>query len=139
MGKHPFLSAAWIEAARAIYTEHRSDAPPVAVPIKANLVITDVPFDDKAILAHLDTSAGELELELGHAEGADVALTLEYATAKALIVDHDQAAVVQAFMSGRIKIEGDMMKLLALASGVGSEDAEALGRRVAADLDAITE
>jgi hypothetical protein len=42
-------------------------------------------------------------------------------------------------MSGRIKIEGDMMKLLALATGAGSEDAEALGRRVAADLEAITE
>jgi putative sterol carrier protein len=139
MGTYPFLSAAWIEAARAIYAEHRSDAPPVAVPVKANLVITDVPFGDDAIEAHLDTSTGKLELDLGHIEGADVTLTLEYATAKALIVGHDQAAVVQAFMSGRIKIEGDMMKLLALASGVGSEDGEALAQRIAADLDAITE
>jgi hypothetical protein len=140
MGKYPFLSVSWIEAARAIYAEHRSEAPAVAVPLKANLIITDVPFGEDPLKAHLDTSSGELELDLGHVEGADVTLTLEYATAKAQIVSNDQAAVVQAFMSGRIKIEGDMMKVMALAAGgIGSDDGEALARRVAADLQAITE
>ncbi len=140
MGKHPFLSEAWIEAARGVYDAHRNEAPPVAVPLRANLVITHVPFGDDPLHAHLDTSSGELELDLGHVPEPDVTLTLEYATAKAQIVSQDQAAVVQAFMAGRIKIEGDMMKVMALAAGsVGSEDGEALAKRVATDLQAITE
>lgn len=137
---YPFLSPGWIEAARAVYTRHRAAAPAVTVPVKANLVITDVPFGDGPIDAHLDTSNGELELELGHLEGADVTLTLDYATAKAQVVDQDQGAVVQAFMSGRIKIEGDMMKVMALAAaGIEDGDGPSLARRVAAELQAITE
>ena len=136
--KYLFLSPAWIEAARGVYAKHRAEALPVAVPLKANLVITDVPFGNGPIDAHLDTSAGELELDLGHLNGADVTLTLDYATAKAQVVDQDQGAVVQAFMSGRIKIEGDMMKVMALAAA-GVDDGEGLARRVASDLQAITE
>jgi hypothetical protein len=136
--KYPFLSPDWITAARAIYAAHRGDAPPVAVPIKANLVITDVPFGDGPVDAHVDTSGGDIELDTGHVDGADVTLTLDYATAKAQVVEQDQGAVVQAFMSGRIKIEGDMMKVMALAAA-GAEDGEGLARRVAAELQAITE
>ena len=136
--KYPFLSPAWIEAARAVYAQHRAATPAVAVALKANLVITDVPFSDASIDAHLDTSAGELELDLGHIEGADVTLTLDYATAKAQVVDQDQGAVVQAFMGGRIKIEGDMMKVMALAAA-GIDDGGGVARRVAAELQAITE
>ncbi|HZQ59301.1 MAG TPA: SCP2 sterol-binding domain-containing protein [Acidimicrobiales bacterium] len=136
--RYPFLSPGWIDAARAVYAKHRAEAPPLAVPIRANLVITDVPFGDGPIDAHLDTSAGELELDLGHLEGAEVTLTLDYATAKAQVVDQDQGAVVQAFMAGRIKIDGDMMKVMALAAA-GVEDGEGLARRVAAELQAITE
>jgi SCP-2 sterol transfer family protein len=135
--RYPFLSPGWIDAARAVYAKHRAEAP-LSVPIKANLVITDVPFGDGPIDAHLDTSAGELELDLGHLEDAEVTLTLDYATAKAQVVDQDQGAVVQAFMAGRIKIEGDMMKVMVLAAA-GVEDGEGLARRVAAELQAITE
>jgi hypothetical protein len=140
MARHAFLSAAWMDAAREVYNAHRSEAPPVDVPLRANLIITEVPFGDDPLHAHLDTSTGELELDLGHLEGADVTLTLEYDTAKAQIVTQDTAAVVAAFMAGRIKIEGDMAKVLSLATGqLGTEGGEALARRVAADLQAITE
>ncbi len=135
---YPFLSPGWIEAAKAVYAAHRSEAPPVTVPIKANLVITEVPFDGGPIDAHLDTSAGEIELDLGHVNDADVTLTLDYATAKAQVVDQDQSAVVQAFMSGRIKIEGDMMKVMALAAAGVEDGGDGLGRRLAAELQAIT-
>ena len=135
---YPFLSPGWIEAARTVYAKHRSAAPPVTVTLKANLVITDVPFGDGPIDAHVDTSNGELELDLGHLSDADVTLTLDYATAKAQVVDQDQGAVVQAFMSGRIKIEGDMMKVMALAAA-GADDGDGLARRLAAELQAITE
>jgi putative sterol carrier protein len=53
-------------------------------------------------------------LELGHLENPDVTVTLPYDTARSLLVDQDQQAAMQAFMSGKIKVEGDMMKLMAL-------------------------
>lgn len=138
MATHLFLSEEWIEAARGVYAAHRGKSPPVAVPLRANLVITDVPFGESPLRAHLDTSEGELEIDLGHLDGPDVTLTLEYTTAKAQIVEQDQGAVVQAFMAGRIKIEGDMMKVMALAAGSIGNDGESLARSVAADLQAIT-
>jgi len=48
---------------------------------------------------------------------------------------------VQAFMQGRIKIEGDMGKVLALATAGqgGGADAQELARTIAEELQRITE
>ena len=44
-----------------------------------------------------------------------------YDTAKAILVDGDAQAAMQAFLSGRIKVEGDVTKMIALqTAGVGS-------------------
>ena len=50
-----------------------------------NLVVTQVPFSDEDILAHLDTSGGELELDTGHLEAQDLKVTVDYDTAKAIL------------------------------------------------------
>ncbi len=140
MAKYPFLSEQWMEAARAIYEAHRGDAPSVATPLRANLNITEVPFGDAPVRAHLDTSSGELVLDLGHLDQADVTLTMGYDTAKAQIVTQDQQAVIQAFMGGRIKIEGDIAKVMTLAAGASlAPEAQALAKRVAEEIQAITE
>jgi len=141
MPKYPFLSEEWISAARGIYDAHRSEAPALPVVLRANLNITEVPFGTDPLEAHLDTSSGELELDLGHLDAADVTLTMGYETAKAQIVSQDQAAVMQAFMQGKIKIEGDMTKVLGLATAGqgGGPDAQALARTIAEELQQITE
>jgi hypothetical protein len=111
---HPFLSDEWIEAARAIRAELEGKASVKPPPFRMNQVVTEVPFGDGTLNAHTDTTSGELVLELGHIENPDVTVTLPYDTAKSLLVDQDQQAAMQAFMSGKIKVEGDMMKLMAL-------------------------
>ena len=111
---HPFLSEEWIEAARAIRAELEGKATVKPPPFRMNQVVTEVPFGDGTLNAHTDTTSGELVLELGHIENPDVTVTLPYDTAKALLVEQDQQAAMQAFMSGKIKVEGDMMKLMAL-------------------------
>ena len=111
---HPFLSEEWIEAARAIRAELEGKATVKPPPFRMNQVVTDVPFGDGEIRAHTDTTSGELVLELGHLDDPDLTVTLPYDTAKSLLVDQDQQAAMQAFMSGKIKVEGDMMKLMAL-------------------------
>ncbi|HEY2427892.1 MAG TPA: SCP2 sterol-binding domain-containing protein [Acidimicrobiales bacterium] len=140
MAKYPFLSEEWITAARGVYDAHRGEAPPVPMTLRANLNITEVPFGDDPLPAHLDTSSGELELDLGHLESPDVTLTMGYDVAKAQIVSQDQSAVMQAFMGGRIKIEGDMSKVMALAAGGGgTPEAQALAKQIAEEIQAITE
>ena len=140
MAKYPFLSEGWITAARGVYDAHRGEAPPVPLVLRANLNITEVPFGDGPVQAHLDTSSGELQLDLGHLEAPDVTLTMGYDVAKAQIVSQDQAAVMQAFMGGRIKIEGDMSKVMGLAAGgAGTPEAQAVAKRIAEEIQAITE
>ncbi len=114
MAKYPFLSPQWVEAARSIREDYRGKITPTAHVMRLNQVITEVPFGDGTINAHVDTTTGELEMELGHLDGPDLQVTLDYATAKAIFVEGNPQAGMQAFMAGKIKVEGDVTKLMAM-------------------------
>jgi hypothetical protein len=133
---HPFLSPEWIDEARKINDEYRGRTAAVPAQVKVNLVVTDVPFEGGTLDAHVDTSSGELEIETGHLDGADMTLTLDYATARGILVEQDGQAAMQAFMGGRIKVQGDMTKLLVLQGQLGMPDPVAL--EVAGRIKAIT-
>ncbi len=70
-------------------------------------------------------------MDTGHIEGADVTVTLDYATAKAIFVDGNPQAGMQAFMSGKIKVAGDMTKLMAMQSGAADPVAAELATKIA--------
>jgi putative sterol carrier protein len=120
-----------MDAAKAIREEYRGKGAPLAHVVKMNQIITDVPFGDGTVEAHMDTSSGEMEMDTGHIEGADVTVTLDYATAKAIFVDGNPQAGMQAFMSGKIKVAGDMTKLMAMQSGTADPVAEELAKKIA--------
>lgn len=125
MAQYPFLSDEWIEESRRIREEHKDQAPPIPVVVRMNQVISEVPFGDGVIQAHLDTSSGVLDMELGHLEKPDLTVTMTYETAKAILVDGDAAKAMNAFMSGRIKVDGDITKLIALQTvGTGPTSTE---------------
>ena len=126
MATHPFLSDEWIAEARRIHAEHRGRGAPVPLEVRMNLIVTDVPFGAGTLDAHADTSSGELEIETGHLDGAEVTLTLDYDTARAILVEQDPQAGMQAFMGGRIKVQGDMTKLMVLQGQLGATDPVAL-------------
>ena len=136
MAKYPFLSDEWMDAARAIREEYKGKTPPAAHVVKMNQIITDVPFGEGTIEAHMDTSSGEMEMDTGHIEGADVTVTLDYATAKAIFVEGNPQAGMQAFMSGKIKVAGDMTKLMAMQGGAGGD---IVAEELAAKIAEITE
>ncbi|MCU1379427.1 MAG: hypothetical protein JWN29_2410 [Acidimicrobiales bacterium] len=136
MATHPFLSTEWIDEARRIHEEYRGRTAPVPVVVRVNLIITDVPFGNGNLDAHADTMAGELEIDTGHLEEADTTLTLDYDTARATLVEQDAQAAMSAFMGGRIKVQGDMSKLLLLQGQLGTADPVAL--EVAGRIRAIT-
>jgi SCP-2 sterol transfer family len=132
---HQFLSPEWMEAARAIREELDGQVPPPEHSVRMNQVSTDVPFGTGVINAHLDTTAGDIELEEGHLDQPDVTVTTDYATAKSLFVEWDPQAGMQAFMAGKIKVQGDLSKLLAMQQSGLDPAALAVARRI----QAITE
>ena len=62
---YPFLSDEWLEEARKIRAEYEGKSLPFPHAVRMNLVVTEVPFGDKDIDAHMDTSSGELVLDDG--------------------------------------------------------------------------
>jgi hypothetical protein len=132
--KHEFLSVDWIEAARAIRDDYQDRIGPPPVALKMNQVITDGPSG--TIESHLDTSDGRTRLELGHVADPDLTITTDYATAKAIFVLQDPAAAMQAFLSGKIRVEGDMAKLMMLQASAMQPDP--LAAEVAERVKAIT-
>ena len=140
--QHPFLSEEWIAAAREIRSRYADQAPTTSATVRVNLNISGVPFGEGDVPAHLDTSSGRLEMELGHLDDADATVTTDYDTAKNLVVYQDQGALMQAFMGGRVKIQGDGAKLMALAAagqtGTAVPDATLLAGKIADEIKAIT-
>ena len=136
MAKHPFLSDEWMTAAREIREEYRGKTQPAAHTVRMNQIVTDVPFGDGTLEAHMDTSSGEVEMDKGHIDNPDVTVTLDYETAKAIVVEQNPQAGMQAFMAGKVKVQGDMSKLMAMGSG-GAVDPVA--QEVAKRIQDITE
>lgn len=129
---HPFLSDEWIQAAKQIRQEFEGQGAATPHVIKMNLVITDVPFGDGTIDAHMDSTSGEIELDLGHMQGEDLTVTVDYETAKAIFVDQNQQAGMQAFMSGKIKVQGDMTKMMAMQTAQPDPTQVEISKRIAA-------
>jgi putative sterol carrier protein len=132
---HQFLSESWIEAARDIRHRYAGDVPVIDVVVRINVVTTKVPFGDGSISAYIDTTKGSLEMELGSIEEADLTVTTDYETARKLFVEQDPTASMQAFMAGRIKVEGDITRLMVMQTSLPqTETTDA----VAAEIKAIT-
>jgi putative sterol carrier protein len=114
MATFPFLSDEWVSEAKKIRQEYEGKGAVVPHLMRMNLNVTEVPFGSGGVEAHIDTSEGAVKLELGHIEPVDLTITLDYATAKAILVEGNPSVGMQAFMAGRIKVDGDMSKLMAL-------------------------
>jgi hypothetical protein len=133
---HPFLSAEWMAEAKAIRQRYVGQTGKIEQTLKINQVVNDAPFGDGTVESHIDTSSGDLVMDFGHLEDADATVTTDYETAKSIFVDQDQAAGMQAFMTGKITVQGDMMKLMALQTAVPRDEAT---EQLAAEIKAITE
>ena len=133
---YTFLSDEWMQATHAIREKYESQMPPIAMSIRINQVITDVPFGEGTINAYIDTSSGVFVFDLGELEEPDAVMKTDYETARALIVDRDPAVAMQSFMAGKVQVQGDMMKLMALQTAVPQNE---LSEQVAEEIAAITE
>jgi hypothetical protein len=108
---HPFLSDEWFVAVREVVDARDVDIPPHAE-LTMNLVVTDTPFGEDRRL-HVGARDGKADWGTGHATDADLTLTTDYATAREIFMSGNPQAGMQAFMDGRVKVQGDLTKLMA--------------------------
>ena len=117
-GKFAFLSDEWFAAVGEAISQHGAAATPPGPNVLMNLVITGTPFGDREF--HMGAKDGQALFGQSHLDGADVTLTTDYATARDVFVSGNQAAGMQAFMAGKVKVQGDMTKLMASQGGAGA-------------------
>ena len=128
---YPFLSEDWMTAAQGIREEYAGRLEGGETPeVRMNQIITDMPFGEDTVNFHIDSTAGHMSMAQGHLAGAEVSVTLDYETARAIFLD--PATAIQHFMAGKIKVQGDMTKLMGLmqAPTAGPDAAEVQKRLV---------
>jgi putative sterol carrier protein len=131
---YPFLSAEWFDEVHAIRNRYADSAPSVPHQIRMNQIITGAPFTEDDVKLYMDTSHGTLVLAPGELESPDVTVTTDYETARKILVEQDPQAGMQAFMAGKIKVQGDMAKLMAM-QGTPPDDT---ARKIADEIKAAT-
>lgn len=136
MATYKFLTPEWVAEAKRIREEAEGTLPPPAHTVRMNQIITDVPSDvaEGDLHTFMDTSEGSMNMDFGELENPDLTVTLDYGTAKAILVDGNPQAGMQAFMAGKIKVTGDMTKLMAMQAG----PIDASAQEVAAKIKEIT-
>ena len=119
--KYAFLSDEWFDAAAKLVAEHSTDGPP-APNLVMNLEVTDA--ENNKTEFHMGARDGTTLFGKGHIDGADLTLATDIDTAREVFVANNPAAGMQAFMAGKVRIQGDMTKLMmAQAGGQGGNPA----------------
>ncbi len=123
---HEFLSPSWFEKVdELIAAAGDLQIPEAMKQVEVNVTVT--------------SPAGDIPLFMkdglftqGHKPGATTTLTLAADLARKIFVDADVSAGVQAFLTGEIKVEGDLAKLVAMQTVEPSEPQKQLTREIAA-------
>ena len=119
MTKHAFLSDSWFDEVRRLH-DAAGGAAPEGAEVRMNLMIQSTPFDEDLAM-HLAVAGGRADWGKGHLDDAEVTLTLAYDTARAIFVEGNPQAAIEAFMAGRIIVQGDITKLMVMQqTGPGS-------------------
>jgi putative sterol carrier protein len=114
-----FLSDAWFEEAERIRAEINPPVPDIIKDLVINLKISGGPAGD------VEAKMAGGRFEKGLADDAPTTLRVPYDVAKKMLIERDQNASMQAFMSGQIQVEGDMAKIMAMqAAGPPSPESE---------------
>lgn len=120
-----FLSDGWFTQADKIQNDVNAPVPAAIKDLKINMQVTGGPSGDVAFRME----AGKMVK--GHAADAPTKLVIPFDTARAMLIDQNQQAVMSAFMSGQIKVEGDMAKLMQMQmAGPPSPEAQKVSQLI---------
>jgi hypothetical protein len=110
---YPFLSDAWFDAVEAL-RDKAPAAPEEVAGIAVNMVVTGGPDGDRAL--HF----AEGRFDRGLVDGAPTTVTVPHRVARSMLVDLDPEAAITAFMTGEIRVEGDITRLMELQASAGA-------------------
>ena len=120
-----FLSDGWFTQAEKIQAEVNPPVPAAIQGLKINMQVTGGPSGDVAF--RMDNG----RMLKGHAPDAPTKLVVPFDVAKAMLVDQNQQAAMNAFMSGQIRVEGDMAKLMQMQmAGAPSPEAQKVSQLI---------
>jgi len=100
------------------------EAPSSLQDLILNITVVDTDFGDR----QMSLNAGNIQKD--HNDGAPTTLILPTDLAHRLFIENDQSAGMQGFMSGQIKVEGDMSKLMAMQTVQASDKQQALQKQI---------
>jgi putative sterol carrier protein len=110
--KFAFLSDPWFDAAEKLIREHQPEVPPT--PLVMNLEVAN---GDDIVKFFMGAKNGEVLFGKGASDGADLTLSTDIDTARSVFISGDQQAGMQAFMAGKVRVQGDMTKLMMQGGG----------------------
>lgn len=93
--------------------------------VKASMENFEVPAELKDAVINVTATGDDGEIlcclkegffQKGHIDGAPATLILPKSLAYSVFIENDQAAGMQGFMSGELRVEGDMSAIMSLQS-----------------------
>jgi len=104
-----YLSDEWFAKLEELAEEVNLEIPDQMMDMKINMTVTSDEGD-------CDFCLNGGRIQKGHLPDATTKVIVPMEDAKKIFIEQDQSAGMQAFMSGKLKIEGDMSKMMALQS-----------------------
>ena len=124
MSKYEFLSDEWFSGVQELLTEHGADAP-AHQSMMMNMVVTDTPWGEREIHMGAESKARPRWVRATRTAPTSRSPPTTR-TAKDVFVSGNQQAGMQAFMAGKVKVQGDMTKLMMAQQGGGPGGNQAL-------------
>lgn len=120
-----FLSNEWFDTVDKLTAEAGDlNLPPALAGLALNLTVTEPGRDN------VDLSLDGGKIQKGLSSNAKTTLTMDEETLRKVFLEFDMAAAMQAFMTGKIKVQGDMSQLMALQTARPSQEQKDLFQRV---------
>ena len=124
--RYQFLSDEWFsEVDKLIASAGDLQIPPAMKAVEVNVTVT-------APSGNTDLFMKDGLFTRGHQASAQTKVTIAADLARKIFVDGDAAAGVQAFLEGKMQVEGDLAKLVAMQTVEPSEPQKQLSKRIAA-------
>ncbi len=122
---HDFLSDDWFAAVDEIRAEiGEPEISPAMQDVQLNILVTGGPDGDREV------SLAGGQFQQGSIDGAPTKLIVPFEVARSIFIDGNQQAAMQAFMGGKVRVEGDISKVMAMQSAAPSESQQAFQERL---------
>lgn len=125
-----FLTDDWFATVESLTAQAGElNLPPVLENLAINLIVT-------APQGNTELSLAGGKIKKGLLDQAKTTLNMDAETLRKVFLEFDMTAAMQAFMTGKIKVQGDMSQLMALQTAKPSSEQKQLFKNILANTTA---